>query len=140
MTAEVKRIGPADAAILDRVAEDVFDDPIRPDYLNAYLADPGHKLIVAIDHGVVVGQCRGTVLRHPDDPAELFVENLGVTPSHRRQGIGRRLVLEMLEWGREQGCVEAWVGTETDNAAAVALYRSLKPKTDEPFVLFEYDL
>lgn len=140
MTAEIVRIGAADALLLDHVAGDVFDHPIRPGYLQAYLAEPGHKLIVAVASGVVVGQCRGTVLRHPDGPPELFVENLGVAAGHRRQGIGRRLMAAMLEWGGEQGCREAWVGTESDNAPALALYRSLNPKTDDPFVLFEYDL
>ncbi len=138
--AEIRRLGPADASVLDRVDEDVFDHPIDAHHLGRYLADPGHLMIVAIADGVVVGQCRGTVLRHPDGPPELFIENLGVAPGHRRRGIGRQLMAAMLDWGREQECKEAWIGTETDNAPALALYRRLGPKTDEPFVLFEYDL
>ena len=37
MTVEIRRIGPADAAVLDRVAEDVFDEDIDGELLAAYL-------------------------------------------------------------------------------------------------------
>ncbi len=56
MRIEIKRLGRGDAAVLDRVAEDVFDEPINPPRLAAYLAEPGHHMLVAIADGVVVGQ------------------------------------------------------------------------------------
>ena len=139
MTVEIRRLAPGDEAILDRVAEEVFDEPIDPERRAAYLTAPGHYMFVAISDGEVVGQAAGVVYRHPDKPSELFIDEVGVAPAFQRQGIARRLLEAMLALGKELGCAEAWVGTETDNIAARALYESLGAKA-ETFVLYTYDL
>lgn len=44
----------------------------------------------------------------------------------------------ILSWGRELGCEETWLGTETDNTAAQALYaKYVEPET---FLLYLWDL
>jgi GNAT superfamily N-acetyltransferase len=43
----------------------------------------------------------------------------------QRHGHARRLVLSALKWARQRGARRAWLQVETDNAAALALYRSL---------------
>lgn len=139
MTVSIVRVGPGDAALFERIAEDVFDAPVRPERLAAYLASDGHLMLLAIEDGLVVGQCAAVVHRHPDQAAELYIDNLGVAEEWRRRGIGRRLVSEMFAIGRSLGCEEAWVGTEPDNLPARALYRSLGPEA-VPMVMFEYDL
>ena len=50
---EMVRLSPDNAGLLDRIAEDVFDEPVRPDRLAAYLADPGHIMPVAVSDGIV---------------------------------------------------------------------------------------
>ena len=45
---EFRRLLPGDAAVLGRVAQDVFDEPVDPVRLAAYLSQPGHHIIVAI--------------------------------------------------------------------------------------------
>lgn len=137
---EVRRLGPGDEAVLDKVAEDVFDKPIRPDRAAAYLREANHLLVVAIADGVVVGQCAAVTHRHPDKVTELYLDEVGVAPTHYRQGIATRMIREMLSWGRERGCEEAWVGTKPDNIAARALYRRLDPKEEETFVMYVIDL
>jgi len=71
---------------------------------------------------------------HPDKPAQLFVNEVGVAASHQSQGIGLRLLTALLEHGRRIGCTEAWVATEQNNIAARALYRRAgwyrKPRFD----------
>ena len=57
MNVEIRRLYLGDDALVKRIAEDVFDEPVRPDRLSAYLASPGHFMIVALVDGVVVGQC-----------------------------------------------------------------------------------
>jgi ribosomal protein S18 acetylase RimI-like enzyme len=136
---EVRRLGPGDARLLDRIAAEVFDEPIVPERLASYLADPTHLMVVAIMGGEVVGQAACVLHRHPDKPTELYVDEVGVTPSRRRQGIAKAMMQEAFAWGRELGCVSAWLGTEHDNAAAIALYRSLG-EDPEPIVMFDYDL
>jgi ribosomal protein S18 acetylase RimI-like enzyme len=139
MDIEIRRLGPADAHLLDRVAAEVFDEPIRADRLAAYLADPNNLLLVALADGEVVGQVACVVHRHPDKPTELYVDEVGVTPALHRRGVARRMMDDAFAWGRELGCEEAWVGTESDNEAAIALYRSLGQQP-VPIVMFEYDL
>lgn len=140
MPVELTRLIPDNAALLRRVAEDVFDDAVDPERLAAYLAEPGHLLIVASEGDLVVGQCAAVVHRHIDQPTELYIDNLGVTPDLRRQGIARRLVEAMFAWGRELGCEEAWVATEPDNVEARGLYASQGDGQAAPVVMYEYEL
>jgi aminoglycoside 6'-N-acetyltransferase I len=120
---ELKRLTPHDAHLLDRVADDVFDEAIVPERVRRYLDEANHLMIVAIDEGVVVAQCAAVVHRHPDKPTELYIDEVGTAPSHQRRGIARRMMQAMFDWGRELGCEESWLGTELDNVAANALYR-----------------
>lgn len=138
MTVDIRRIEPGDNGLLDRVAEDVFDDDIDPAKLAAYLATPGHLMVLAMADGLVVGQARGMIQRHPDKPTELYVDNLGVTPDRQRERIATRLLDELTAWGLENGCEGAWVATETDNEPARALY-ALRGAEPETFVVYFYE-
>ena len=140
MTAQILRAGADDAHRFERVGEEVFDEPIDPARLAAYLADRNHLMVIAVADGEVVGQCAAVIHRHPDQATELYIDNLGVAEPYRRQGIARELVARMFEAGRERGCREAWVGTEPDNEAANGLYRSLRGEPAEPFNLYLYKL
>lgn len=142
MKMEIIRLEASDDALVMKVAEDVFDAPVRPDRLAAYLAEPGHFMIVALADGVVVGQCAAVIHRHPDKVSELYVDEVGVSPAFQRQGIARKMLDAMFAIGREHGCEEAWVGTEPDNLAARALYEARKEPHGraEEFVMYVYEL
>lgn len=139
MTVELRRLGPDDATVLERVAEDVFDGPVVLALGREFLDDPRHHLIVALDDGVIIGMITAVDYVHPDKPAQLWINEVGVAPSHKRQGIGRALLRAMLEHGRRCGCTEAWLGTEPDNLAARGLYEDGGGKA-EPFILYSFDL
>ena len=126
MHPEIRKLGPGDESVLDRVAQDVFDEPVRAERLAAYLAEPGHHMIVAIVDGEVVGQCAAVVHRHPDKVTELYIDEVGVTPAFQRQGIARKMLEEMFSLGKALGCEEAWVGTEPDNLPARGLYEAAR--------------
>ena len=51
MELEIRRVAAADTGLFDRIAEDVFDEPVDPARLAAYLAEPGHHMIVALRNG-----------------------------------------------------------------------------------------
>ncbi|QPC90100.1 GNAT family N-acetyltransferase [Mesorhizobium sp. INR15] len=142
MPIEIRRLNPGDDALVMRVADDVFDEPVRPDRLATYLAQSGHFMIVALADGVVVGQCAAVIHRHPDKASELYIDEVGVSPAFQRQGIARKMLDAMFALGREHGCEEAWVGTEPDNVAARALYESRKEPgaPAEPFIMYVYEL
>lgn len=139
MAVTIVRAGPDDAPLFARVHDDVFDEPVHPQRLAAYLATPEHLMLLAIDDGLVVGQCAAVIHRHPDKVTELYIDEVGVAEGWRRQGIARRMLEQMTELGRSLGCGEAWVGTEPDNEPAKALYRRFAGEP-ETFVMFAYDV
>ena len=140
MTIAIRQTSATDTDVFDGVAADVFDEPVNPARLKAYLAEPSHLMLVAITDGLVISQCAAVIHRHPDKVTELYIDEVGVTPAFQRQGIARRLLDEMFALGKSLGCEEAWVGTELDNEPARGLYRARKPGTEEPFVVYVYDL
>lgn len=122
MKVEFRRIGPEDAGLLQAAAEDVFDDEVDVARAEVFLRDPRNILIVAVAGGLIVGQIQAVAHAHLDAAPDLFIDNLGVTPSWRRRGVARRLIALALEAGRLAGAEEAWVLTELDNAVAQAAY------------------
>lgn len=125
MTLEIRILQQGDDAILERVAPGVFDKPIDRALTAEFLADPRHHLAVARVDGTVVGMASGVHYIHPDKPAELWVNEVGVAPTHRGQGIGKAVLGALLEVGLRLGCVQAWVLTDRENAAAMGVYRAL---------------
>jgi ribosomal protein S18 acetylase RimI-like enzyme len=137
----VRLLGPDDAEVLEHVAQGVFDETVDHELTLEFLSDPRHHLAVAIADGEVVGFASGVHYVHPDKPAQLFVNEVGVAPPFQRRGIGRRLLAALLERGAAIGCSEAWVGTEVDNRAARALYAAGGGvEDDKPFVLATFPL
>ena len=106
MTVELRRITADDVHVFDNIADDVFDEPIHAGRLAAYLVEPSHLLMLAIDNGLVVSQCAAVIHRHPDKVNELYIDEVGTATSHLRQGIARRLMDAMFDWGRQLGCEE----------------------------------
>ena len=135
MEYEIKRLRPEDALLLSRVAEDVFDAEIHPDRLADFLSDSQHAMVIALMDGEVVGQARGIVHLQPDQPHEFYVDNMGVTPRLWRQGIGGRILDELLGWARERGCGYAWLGAE-ETMWRRALYES-RGGQSKPMLMFE---
>ena len=121
---EVRFLEQSDAALFDRVADEVFGNPVDRHLAAEFLGDSRHHMSAALDGGLMVGFASAVHYLHPDKPVELRINEVGVAPSHQRRGIGRRLVERLLERGRELGCHEAWVLTEQANAAARGLYRA----------------
>lgn len=143
MTAiQIRRLLPGDEPLLGSVAPDVFDGPIDPVRLKACLAQSGHLLFVAFDDGRDVAQAAGMIHHHADRSPELYVDNVGVSLAWQRRGIANRLMDALFAAGRAAGCEEAWLGTESDNLPARALYdRRREPVGPvETFVMYGYDL
>ncbi|MEM9641667.1 MAG: GNAT family N-acetyltransferase [Pseudomonadota bacterium] len=113
------------ADLLARIAPGVFDHPLKPEHLSEFLADPAQHLTVAMDGALVVGQLKAVLHRHPDKSPSLYVEELGVSPTHQRRGIAKDLFLHAKSYAATLGAREIWLATEPDNTAANALYKSL---------------
>lgn len=109
----IRRLGPGDEHVIRALAEDEAQ--------TALLADDRTVFVAAFDGEAPVGFAFGYVLpRRHGRPRMFFVYELDVDERHRRRGIGRRLMEELL-FGQE----EAFVLTDAGNEAAMALYASL---------------
>jgi ribosomal protein S18 acetylase RimI-like enzyme len=138
---EVRLLGRDELPVLERVAPDVFDRPVDARLAAEFLDDPRHHLAVARDGPDVVGFASAVHYVHPDKPAELWINEVGVAASHRRLGIARRLLDVLLAHGKALGCVQAWVLTSPGNAAARRLYEAAGGQAaDEPSVMYEFSL
>lgn len=69
------------------------------------------------------GELRGYAILMPViDDAELL--NIGVAAAHQSKGIGRAMLLEMLDLACSKNLLRVFLEVRSSNAAALALYRS----------------
>jgi ribosomal protein S18 acetylase RimI-like enzyme len=128
-----------DAAAV-HAAIDLFDGPPLVDATVRFLQSPIHHLLFAYDGDRAVGMISGVETTHPDKGTEMFLYELEVAPVARLQGVATALVTALAGVAREHGCYGMWVGTEADNAAALATYRKAGADDEAPFVLLSWDL
>ena len=141
MTIEVRILTPADHALLENIAADVFDYAVDQRLSGEFLADPRHHLAAALDGGTVVGMASAVHYVHPDKPPELWINEVGVAPTHRGVGIAPRLLRALFERGALLGCAQAWVLADESNAVARRLYeRAGGVPAREPAIMYEFDL
>jgi ribosomal protein S18 acetylase RimI-like enzyme len=136
----IRPLGEGDDAAV-ATAEHLFDHRVDAEATARFLADPNHHLLVAYDDaGRPMGFVSGVETTHPDKGTEMFLYELGVDESARRQGIGRALVEALATLARERGCYGMFVLTDDDNVAALATYRSAGGGNSSPQVMLEWDL
>jgi ribosomal protein S18 acetylase RimI-like enzyme len=142
MPIAIKILNYNDIDILRNIDPDVFDDALDLQRAEEFLADPRHHLAVAIDDRLVVGFVSAVHYVHPDKPhPEMWINEVSVAETHRRQGLGKRLMNAVLDVGRELGCAEAWVLTDRENTAAMNLYSAVgNPETPSDCVMFSFRL
>jgi GNAT superfamily N-acetyltransferase len=88
--------------------------------------DPVHILLAVRDEGECVGTATGVVCHglYGGFDAYLVIEDVVVDPAHRRRGIATALLGELERLGREVGCKQVILLTESCRSDAVALYES----------------
>jgi len=139
MTIAVRVLGSDEAPVLDNVVDGVFDYPVDPRWCAEFFADPRHHLAVALDGELVVGIASGVHYVHPDKPPDLWINEVGVAPTHEGRGLGRRLVATLVAHGASLGCTEAWVLTSPTNEAAKRMYRAAGSVPEEELsVMFTF--
>ena len=129
----IVRLAPGDEPVVLAAAE-LFDAAPTEEWTARFLAGEGHHLLVALEDDGVVGFVSGVETTHPDKGTEMFLYELSVAPAHRNRGVGRALVGALADLARERGCYGMWVGTEAENAAALATYRAAGAEPPEPSV------
>jgi ribosomal protein S18 acetylase RimI-like enzyme len=122
---KVRLLGPDDVALLEEAPPGVFDRPVRSELAREFLEDPRHHLAAAIHEGRIVGFASAVHYVHPDKDPEIWINEVAVAPTHRGRGVGKRLLLTLLEVAARLDCRGAWVLTRSDNPEAPLLFASL---------------
>jgi len=137
----VKVLSDSDLPLLMNVAEDVFDNPVDEKLAEEFLNDPRHHIVVAIEEDKVIGFASAVHYVHPDKPAELWIDEVGVSPAYQNKGVGKAIMKELLQLGKGLGCVNAWVLTDRTNAPANGLYKSVGGEIAEgDTIMYEFNL
>ena len=113
MDASIRPAGPEDAARLAALHALTFDDPWREPDLHALLSAPGGFAVLAPDAGFAVA-------RTAADEAELI--SIGVAPSRRGQGLGKRLLEATMTRAAALGAAQMHLEVAVDNGPALSLY------------------
>jgi ribosomal protein S18 acetylase RimI-like enzyme len=119
----IARLAPGDEHVV-LAGSDLFDAAPTMAWTRTFLSSEGHHFLVALVDDAPVGFVSGVETTHPDKGTEMFLYELSVHPAHRKRGMGTALVAALAELARARGCYGMWVGTEPDNAPALATYRA----------------
>ena len=117
---------PAIADLVQELAQSMDEtSPITPLFVKTYLAFPGCNILVAEEHGQIVGLLSYSMrpnLYHNGETA--LIEELIVSSHRQNQGVGGALLEELLSRLISKGCVEVSVTTLPENQGAIRFYRA----------------
>jgi ribosomal-protein-alanine N-acetyltransferase len=120
----VRLSGPRDAQAIALMSRDLVESGLGWKYDAARvlkaIRDPETLTPVACDRGRIAGFA---IMEFGDERAHLVL--LAVRPTHRRMGIGRRLVHWLVESARVAGIASLHLELRTGNEAARGFYRAM---------------
>lgn len=124
MTIVCDRLVRADAARCAELESILFDgdDPWPEVAFVRELAAPHNRYVGARVGDALVGYA-GIARLGRTPPYEYEIHTVGVDPDFQGQGIGRRMMNDLLEFAGPDGVV--FLEVRTDNVPAIALYESL---------------
>jgi len=100
-------------------------------YLQRLLAKPTVIALAAEADGAVVGGLVGYVLeKFERERSEIYIYDLAVAASHRRQGIARDLILLLKRLAADLGGYVIYVQADLGDDPAIQLYTSLGTRED----------
>ena len=127
-----------------RVFGEAFDDVTAyqsavPDdgYLRSLLAKPHFIVVIAMrDDEVVGGLAAYELEKFEQDRREIYIYDLAVADTHRRQGIATALIQALKKLARARGAYVIFVQADRGDEAAIALYAKLGVRED----VFHFDI
>jgi aminoglycoside 3-N-acetyltransferase I len=138
---DIRVLDDADSASLRAMSEmfgrafgDIATYTSRPPddgYLARLLASTAFIAVAAFDAGAVVGGLAAYLLpKFEQARSELYIYDLAVAESHRRQGVATALIGELRKRAVERGAYVIFVQADHGDEAAIALYTKLGIRED----------
>lgn len=142
MTAsDIRRLGAGDETLLrelNKLFATAFDDaesyaahPPAGAYVSGLLAKDHVIALVSIENAQVVGGLVAYELeKFEQQRSEIYIYDLAVAESHRRQGIATALITRLRQIGAERGAWVVYVQADYGDDPAIALYTKLGTRED----------
>lgn len=138
---QVKRLGPGDLAGfrgMNRLFGEAFEDaetwgakPPSDAYAGDLLGKDHVHALVAEDGDAVVGALVAYELpKFESERSEVYIYDLAVAQTHRRQGIATALIAQLCRIAGERGAWVVYVQADYGDDPAVALYTKLGTRED----------
>lgn len=126
MTWQLRRATVDDLDGIMNIESTVFEnDAWSPAIMRAELADRHGYYLVAFPPGHPERIEAYAGLRAPKGEPQADIQTIAVAESARRRGLGRVLILRMIDEARVRGASEVFLEVRADNPSAQALYASL---------------
>ena len=120
----VHQATPLDAGLMAAIHASCFPRPWYEAAMAQFISGPGTLCLIAFSVDDSEGVAAGFLIaRKAADEAELLT--FGVGPTCRRMGLGRTLLQAAMTLLRASGTKRLFLEVETDNEAALHLYRSV---------------
>jgi len=133
----IARAGAADAAaIATIVANDAGFDPANfGQHVAANMLRPTYRYYIARLHGAPVGTANIQILN-----GDAYIYGFVVNPEHRGRGYGRQILAHMIAEIAAERAQPVFLEVETENAPALALYRSVGFQVTHTFDYYRIDV
>jgi aminoglycoside 3-N-acetyltransferase I len=127
---------------LINIFKDVFDnDRPMPNsiYLRKLLLNQDFMAFVVKVKNKVIGGLTIYVLHsyYAEKPIA-YIYDVGITPSHQGQGLGKLLISEVCRYCKANGFEDAYVEAEADDIKAISFYRKTKYSNEMNATHFTY--
>jgi aminoglycoside 3-N-acetyltransferase I len=153
MTIQTQKLGPQDHALAratfqlmaevfaedeDNQSEGENDQPPGDAHIARMLAREDFFAFAALAGSRVIGGVTAHVLPMTrSESFELFIYDLAVDPPFQRQGVGRRLIQDLLASAAERGIRVAFVPADNEDTHALDFYRAIGG-TPSPVTIFTF--
>lgn len=123
MTLSIRSLTLADADAIEPMERELFGSDAWP---RAVIEDElGHPLSYyrGIEHdGALIAYAGLRAML--ENAGQGDIQTIAVWPQHRKQGVGRRLLRDLIDESQRRGVRDLFLEVRADNAVAIALYES----------------
>lgn len=112
-------------AIMELETSTFVSDAWSPETMRAELVSPHGYYLVADPAPGATAIAGYAGLLAPADSGQADIQTIAVAPAARRHGLGRALMVALLDEARRRGALDVFLEVRADNPNARALYNSL---------------